>query len=291
METKKNVAIVSPAGSPSKEKYERGLEILRQYSIPFKSYVDFSETSPGFKAFLLYELITNKDFFYIWTARGGFGSMKLLSYLDELLSDVKDLKSYPYLIGFSDITALHFYFYKKFNKPGVHAPMIADLPNLNKDTTKKLFEILFGNKDIYLEGKSYQEGETEGILLGGNLITMASLCGTPYFSYVDDIILFIEDINEKLYRLERALLQIIFTLGKERIKGLILGDLGGENPLNFLENIKEFLPQYIPIGYEFPIGHGLKNYPVIIGKRAYLKIKNDKAELYQEKFFLDNFLK
>ena len=285
METKKTVAIVSPANFPSKEKYEKGLEILRQYSIPFKSYVDFSKTSPGFKAFLLYELITNKDFFYIWTARGGFGSIKLLPYLDELLSDVKNLKFHPYLIGFSDITALHLYFYKKFNKPGIHAPMIADLPNLDKNTIETLFEILFRDKNIYLEGKGYQEGEIEGILLGGNLVTMASLCGTPYFPYVDGIILFIEDINEKLYRLERALIQVIFTLGKEKIKALIIGDLGREDPLNFLGNIKEFLPQHMPIGYEFPIGHNSKNYPVIIGKRAYLKIKNNKAELYQEKFF------
>ncbi len=281
METKKAVAVIAPASPPPKELYEEAVEILRSYRISFKSYVDFTASPPGFKAFLLQELLKDGNFFYIWSARGGFGSIKLLPYLDELLEDGK---FNTYIVGFSDITALHLYFYKRFKAPGIHAPMITDLPILEETTVKILIDVLFSKKDVQLEGKHYRDGEAEGVLIGGNLMTLASLCGTSYFPDVKECILFVEDRKEKFYRLERAMLQIIFSIRKERIKGLILGDLGGENPLKLIENLKEFLPQNIPIGYDFPIGHNSKNSPVIIGKKAYLRAKGDMMELFQENF-------
>jgi len=286
METQIKIATFAPASLPPIDLYEKGLNILRNFKIPVKNFVDFSETPAGMKAFLLYEILTNQEFTHIWTAKGGFGCLKLLPYLEELFSSKFISPRFPTLIGFSDVTVLHLYFYKKFKKFSIHAPMIATLPNLESEALKFLIDVIIHNKEIVMEGKVFQEGEAEAILLGGNLVSIASLCGTPYFSVNEDIILFIEDINEKLYRLERAFLQVLFFIGKKKIKGLIIGNLGEIEPLSFLENIKEFLPEDIPIGYDFPFGHVSKNYPLIIGKRVFFEAKNLKAKIFQESLII-----
>ncbi len=282
MEKEIKIAIFSPSSFPSLRAYQRGINILRKNNIPFKSFVDFSNSSSAFKAFLFYELITNQDYNFIWAVRGGFGAIKLIPYLEEIFSENIKINIYSSLIGFSDITVLHLYFYKKFKKRGLHAPMIVNLPELSNENLKNLFEVILKNKDINLEGLAYQEGEEEGILLGGNLITLASLCGTPYLPSENFIILMIEETKEKIYRAERAFLQVLFTLGIEKIKGLVIGDLGEIDPIKFLEGIKEFLPQKIPIGYAFSFGHIKNNLPLIIGEKAYLVVKDGKAKLFQK---------
>lgn len=282
MEEKLKIALFSPSSPPSLTTFERAIKILKSQGLYYKSFVDFSSEPVSFRAFLLFEILTAGDFSHLWATRGGFGAIKLLPYLEEFFtSSSKRLTLLPFLIGFSDITVLHFYFYKKFKKIGFHAPMLVNLPNLNKKALETLQEVVFLGKDLYLKGKAFREGESEGILLGGNLITMASLCGTPFFPLEKNFLLFIEDVNEKPYRLERAFLQILFTIGRENLKGLILGSLGKVEPLEFLERIDEFLPENLPIGYNFPFGHIKDNYPLIVGKNAYLKVKNSSAELYQ----------
>ncbi len=288
MEKQTKIAIFSPASPPSLEKFQQGIDVLRKNKIPFKSFVDFSDTSPALKAFLLYELITSGEFSFIWAVRGGFGSIKLIPYLEEIFAEKKKINTYANLVGFSDITALHLYFYKKFKKKGLHAPMIVNLPDLSGKAMESLFKVMLENKDIILKGEVYQEGEAEGILIGGNLITLASLCGTPYLPLNEPFILAIEETNEKRYRIERAFLQVIFTLGVNNIKGIVIGDLGGVDPLKFLKEIKDFLPENIPIGYNFPFGHIRDNFPLIIGEEAYLRIKNQKFEFFQRKLSFKN---
>lgn len=282
MEKEVKIALFSPASPPSLRAYQRGIKVLRKNNISFRSFVDFSDSSPSFKAFLFYELITNQDFEFIWAVRGGFGAIKMIPYLEEFFSEKIKINIYSFLIGFSDVTTLHLYLYKKFRKKGLHAPMIVNLPNLSEKVLKNLFEVILGNKDISLEGLAYREGEKEGILLGGNLITLASLCGTSYLPFEKSIILIIEETKEKKYRAERAFLQLIFTLGIENIKGIVIGDLGKIEPLEFLKGVEEFLPRDIPIGYAFSFGHIKNNLPLIIGEKAYLVVKDDKAQLFQK---------
>ncbi len=286
MEKEIKIALFSPASIPSLQAYRRGINVLKKYKISFKSFVDFSESSPSMKAFLLYELVTQKEYDFIWAVRGGFGSIRLIPYLEDFFLENKKNKIFPYLIGFSDITVLHIYFYKKFKKRGIHAPMIVNLPFLSKDALNNLLQIIFERKDIYLKGKGYQEGKAEGILLGGNLVTLASLCGTPYFPLEELYILFIEDTKEKTYKLERAFLQIIFSLGLNKIKGVAIGDLGKEDPVKFLKILSSFLPEKIPIGYDFKVGHIKDSFSLIIGEKTQLIVKNGKATLFQKNFLI-----
>ncbi|MFN4196826.1 MAG: LD-carboxypeptidase [Caldimicrobium sp.] len=281
MEIIPSIAIIQPSSPPEKIIFERALEILRKNSIPFKSFVDFKDAPPAQKAFLLYEIINCDRFTHLWAARGGSGAIQLLPYLDNLFQEkIYDFSSFPILVGFSDITVLHLYFWKKFRIKGLHAPMVVNLPEISKESFKRLKANLFSQSfQGKLFGKSYKEGEEEGIIIGGNLSLIASLCGTPYFPLEESVILLIEEVNEKLYKLVRNFLQILYTLPQESLKGLVLGDLGEISPLEFLAQIEEHLPSHIPIAYAFPFGHGSKNYPFPVGAVGYLKVREKKAEL------------
>jgi muramoyltetrapeptide carboxypeptidase len=281
MEESLSIGIIQPSSAPDLELFERGLEVLRQWKIPFKSFVDFEEARPSHKAFLLYELMTSSRFTHLWAVRGGAGAVKLLPYLDELLSsEVTPLNYLPQLVGFSDITTLHLYFWKRFKRIGLHAPMIVNLPELDKRCLKILGDLLIeGSKGYKITGRSYRGGVAEGVLIGGNLSIVASLCGTPYFPEEKEILLFLEETNERLYRLERAFLQIILSLPEGSLKGIVLGDLGKVRAEDFLKGVEEFIPQDVPIAYAFPFGHIPKNVPLPIGGKASLKVSRIQATL------------
>lgn len=282
MEESLSIAIIQPSSPPDRELFERGLEVLRKWKIPFKSYVDFEEAQASQKAFLLYELMTSFKFTHLWAARGGGGAIKLLPYLDEFFgAKAFPVKYLPKLIGFSDITTLHLYFWKKFKKVGLHAPMLVNLPELEKKSLNHLKKLLLeGSKSFKISGLAYRKGHSKGILIGGNLSILASLCGTSYFPYEEEVILFIEETNEKLYRMERAFLQILYSLPRGALRGIVLGDLGEIRAEVFLREMEEFIPENVPIGYGFPFGHTSMNISLPIGVRAYFKISNKRAELW-----------
>ncbi len=281
MEDAPLIALIQPSSPPDRELFEKALNFLRKNALPFKSFIGFTDDPPFQKAFLLYELITSHKFTHLWAVRGGAGAIKLLPYLDEFFKEkLYNPIYFPLIIGYSDITTLHLYFWKKFKLKGLHAPMVIHLPELTKEAFKRLKAFILENKgEGKLTGKTYQSGIGEGILLGGNLSVFSSLCGTPYFPEEKAIILILEDAKEKLYRLERSFLQIIFSLPKDSIKGLVLGDLGEVSPVEFLARVEEFLPKNIPIGYAFSFGHISKNYPFYVGAKAFFKASSEKAEL------------
>ncbi len=278
------VAIVQPSSPPKEEDLARGLEVLKELGISFKSFADPTPSIPAITALLLAEVLATQEFDYLWAVRGGFGAIKILPFLDEYLEKL-NLKPFqiPPLIGFSDITALHSYFWKKFGKIGIHAPMVVNLPEIERDCLTLLLELLEGKRnELVLEGRAYREGEAHGYFFGGNLATFASLCGTIYLPLEDEIILFFEDVNEAPHRLERALMQVILTLSTKRIKGIAFGDLGGMSSEALLHSLQHNLPENIPIGIDFPFGHGKKNYPLLFGAKVRLSCHEGKATLNME---------
>ncbi|MGC9109211.1 MAG: LD-carboxypeptidase [Caldimicrobium sp.] len=280
MEESIKIAIIQPSSPPEKEAFEKGLSILRKEGFFVRNFVDFREDPPSHKAILLFEIMASGLFTHLWAARGGAGAIKLLPYFDELFKASSLNPPLPQLIGFSDITTLHVYFYKKFGKRGLHAPMIVNLATLKANSLKRTLEFIQGRPTSYkLKGKPFRVGESQGVLLGGNLLTLSSLCGTPYFFEEKELILFIEETNEPLYRVERAFLQILFSLPKGSLKGLILGNMGKVNSYEFLKRISEFLPEEIPIGYAFPFGHTANNNPLLIGSKVKMQVTEKRAEL------------
>jgi muramoyltetrapeptide carboxypeptidase len=278
------IAVVQPSSPPKEEDLAKGLEVLKELGLSFKSFADPTPSIPSVTAFLLAEIIAMQKFDYLWAVRGGFGAIKILPFLDEYLKNL-NLKPFqiPPIIGFSDITALHSYFWKKFRSIGIHAPMVVNLPKVERDCLDLLLEILHRKRmELVLEGRAYQEGEAEGYLFGGNLATFASLCGTAYLPLEEEIILFFEDVNEAPHRLERALMQVILSVSLQRIKGIVFGDLGGISSEALLHSLQHNLPENIPIGVDFPFGHGKKNYPLVFGAKARFSCHGGKAILNME---------
>ncbi len=281
MEEKIKLALIQPSSPPDKEKVERALKALQKLALPFKSFITFEDDPPSQKAFLLYEVLTSSQFSHLWAIRGGAGALKLLPYLEELFNQSSLCpKNLPSLIGFSDVTTLLLYFWKRFKLKGIHGPMLINLPDLKGDCLKVLVAIIKKERqEVLLRGRAFQKGKGEGILIGGNLMTLVSLCGTPYFSIHEEVILFLEETSEKLYKIERAFLQLLWNFSSSKIKGLILGDLGEVNPEEFLLSIKEFLPEGLPVGYFFSFGHRDNNFPLVVGARAHLEVREKEATL------------
>jgi muramoyltetrapeptide carboxypeptidase len=278
------IAVVQPSSPPKEEDLAKGLQVLKELGLSFKSFADPTPSIPSVTAFLLAEIIATQEFDYLWAVRGGFGAIKILPFLDEYLKNL-NLKPFqtPPMIGFSDITALHSYFWKKFGIIGIHAPMVVNLPEVERDCLDLLLEILHRKRmELMLEGRAYREGEAKGYLFGGNLATFASLCGTAYLPLEEEMILFFEDVNEAPHRLERALMQVILSISLQRIKGILFGDLSGISSEALLHSLQQNLPENIPIGVDFPLGHGKKNYPLIFGAKVKFSCHGGKAILNME---------
>jgi muramoyltetrapeptide carboxypeptidase len=278
------IAVVQPSSPPKEEDLAKGLQVLKELGLSFKSFADPTPSIPSVTAFLLAEIIATQEFDYLWAVRGGFGAIKILPFLDEYLKNL-NLKPFqiPPIIGFSDITALHSYFWKKFGRIGIHAPMVVNLPKVERDCLDLLLEILHRRRmELMLEGRAYREGEAKGYLFGGNLATFASLCGTAYLPLEEEMILFFEDVNEAPHRLERALMQVILSISLQRIKGILFGDLSGISSEALLHSLQQNLPENIPIGVDFPLGHGKKNYPLIFGAKVRFSCHGGKAILNME---------
>lgn len=237
----------------------------------------------------------------ILCARGGYGCNHLLPRIDEHL--VAD--NPKWLIGFSDITALH----ALWNRAGVlslHAPMAKHLTEEGADDpcTRILFDILRGREGRYLLPESgvtaevrpgmvsYSgafhpgdiPGEGSGELRGGNVAVFNGLAATPYdiFRGEGEMVLFIEDISEAIYAVERMLRRIEMSGGFERVRGLVSGQFTeyrypdrnfSDMEAMILSLLRERgLEGRFPVWTHFPAGHVKENVPLVIGAASTLRV-------------------
>jgi muramoyltetrapeptide carboxypeptidase len=276
------LAVFAPASLPDEEEVIKGLKELKTWGIEAKNLVFSLPRTPGDLAKEVFKLFCQRDLTYLWAARGGFGCLKLLPYLDKLFETKGPLPSGPVIVGYSDITVLQLYLYFKAGWISISAPNLVELPRLSEEEKEAFKRLLLREIDkIELKGEPLEEGEAEGVVLGGNLISLASLCGTPFFAFREGIILCIEEVKEEAYRIERALLQVIFSAGKEKIKGIIFGNLDKVSGKEVYKRVREYLPGGIPVGSGFPFGHKGKRLPFMIGRKARL-ICEKKAIFVQE---------
>lgn len=275
------VAVVSPSGiikdnqnvlNAIKLLKEWGLNVI-QGNFVFNKYNFFAGTDKQ-RLEDLQKFLDNEQIKAIFCTRGGYGLMRLLPQIN-----LEKFHSYPKIvIGYSDITSLLNYVYKKTLFPSVHGLMLSGFFN---DSTNKsiqfLYQILFENSNIEYV-LPYNEhniiGTSEGILVGGNLSIIYSLQATPYEIDTYNKILFIEDINENIYHIERMLLNLKYSGKFENLKGLIVGefinikDTSPSFGMNVNEIIKNIIKDYnFPVIFNFPAGHGNINYPLIIGQK------------------------
>jgi muramoyltetrapeptide carboxypeptidase len=216
-------------------------------------------------------------------ARGGYGSVRLLSDLDFSL-----LKKYPkWLVGYSDVTVLHNAFHN-YHIATLHATMPLNFTK-NAEATQGLFDALFGNLvQTNTNGiTTYNKvGVTTAEIVGGNLSLLYSLSGTPFDIQTDGKILFIEDLDEYLYHVDRMMMQLKLSGKLKNLAALIVGGMSDmkDNPIPFGKTAEEIIHDAIkdydyPVCFQFPGGHIEKNLPVYFGKTATLTIQAESVTL------------
>ena len=222
--------------------------------------------------------LDNQNIKAIWCARGGYGAVRII---DDLNFN-NYFKKPKWIIGFSDITVIHNKL-NNLNSESIHAIMPSGIENLDpsNESIIKLKKVLFGENLSYsitsnLDNKT---GMSEGVLVGGNLTLLQTLIGSNTELKTDNKILFIEDVGEYTYHIDRMLYSLKRAGYFENCNGLIVGQISDikENPTNFGMSVNklilELLEEYdFPILFDFPAGHEKVNYPIILGRNIKLKV-------------------
>lgn len=221
----------------------------------------------------------------IIAGRGGYGCVRIIDHLNF----VKFKKNPKWLIGFSDVTALHSHILKKFEIPTIHGQMVKSFLDASSESLESLKNALFGkNIDIKYTATNFacRDGIEKGIITGGNLAILQSMIGSVSDVNYDGKILFIEDVGESHYNIDRMLWTLKRAKKFNNLKGLIVGgftDLKDSTP-PFGQRFEEIIMDKVnglnfPVAFDFPAGHIDDNRAIIFGKEAELKVKNNKISL------------
>ena len=236
---------------------------------------------------------SREDIDLVICARGGYGCVHMLDYLDP-----EFIGSHPkWLVGFSDVSALHALLHK-CGIASIHGGMAKQLV---EDTDcgfggyREVFKKLVEGSDLSLDYRVAPQpyniaGEGRGVLLGGNLAVLNGLAGTPYdmmaSALTEDVILFIEDVSEPIYAVERMLyrLHLQGVLGKAR--GLLIGQFTEWNPDRNHDTMYDMVQERFeewgiecPVAFAFPVGHNEHNVPLIEGSVSTLRVDSDGVRL------------
>ncbi len=269
------VVAVAPAGPFDRASFEAGLEVIaRRYEVSY---------DPG--ALTRHRYLAGSDerrlrelaaalgaggSRALFCARGGYGVMRLLGGLDELVLTPKPV------IGFSDITALHQLLQRR-RLVSIHGPNLTQLSRLDALAQERLFSLLESDAPAAeLTGEeTYVEGVAEGPLLGGNLSVLTRLLGTPFLAPLEGAILLLEDVAERPYRLDRMWTHLALAGVFHQVRGIVLGEFTGCEEKDAGYSSAEVLRELaavtgLPCAAGFPIGHGAQNQPVPLGVRVRL---------------------
>lgn len=230
------------------------------------------------------EALLNPEVKAIICSRGGYGAVHLLSLIDPELIN----RNPKWMIGFSDISALH----AAFLSAGVmslHASMCKHLTEepVDHPVTCLIRDILFGTMPGYVVPghQLNRPGGAEGVLCGGNLAVLCGLLRTPYDIFQRGRILFVEDIAEKPYKLERMFYNLKLSGILKELSGLIVGQFTEyeEDPglgYTVYEMISDMVKEYdYPVCFGFPAGHVCNNYPLIEGAFVNYSVTNKSVML------------
>lgn len=268
------IAIVAPAGPADEARCAAVPALLQDQGYVARLYPScaarggYLAGSDAARLADLHAALADPSVAAIWCLRGGYGSGRLLAQIDtELLR-----RHAKPLVGYSDITALHALWFQQ-GLLALHAPMPASdlvLPGREADAAA-LFDWLAHGlrrgavlRPELAANALQQGGVARGRLVGGNLSLLAALCGTPWQPDVRGALLFIEDVSETLYRVDRLLLQLRHAGLLQAAAGFVLGSFTEEDdPTPLLA--AELLPLGKPVLGGWPAGHGTPNRPLPLG--------------------------
>ena len=293
------IALISPASAVKPEYVtgalekiiDRGFEPVLMPSA--LGNVDGSFAAPKADRFIdLLDALENEEFRAILCTRGGYGCSQLLPNINFRM--VK--KNPKWLIGFSDISAL-LALWCRSGIASIHGPMAKHISTMPEDNpcTLALFNMLENGGRFDYKVSTHEcnrKGKVEGVLRGGNLAVLNDLADTPVdilnVKFDEDIILFLEDINEPIYKVNRMLYRLINSGALYSVKGIIFGQFTDYKPDANFSSMEEMLhslvdtnniPDEIPIAYNFPVGHTDVNFPLTEGTNVELNVTDSFVSL------------
>ena len=229
--------------------------------------------------------LDNPNIKAIWAARGGYGSVRILDKLDYS----QFLKSPKWIIGYSDITAFHNHIHN-LGVETIHGMMGTSLQDKVEDISETILSLkksLFGEELSYTitSSKYNRIGESKGELVGGNIAILASMLGSKSQISTDGKILFIEEIGEYKYSIDRMLHSLKRAGYFDNLKGIIVGNMTSvkKNTTSWGSSIEQLIldvvPKDIPIVFDFPAGHEPDNRALIFGRNIELKVGKETASV------------
>lgn len=271
------LGIAAPAGPFNIDLFKQGAKVLRDMGfglkIPegvFLRQGFLAGTDPE-RAAILNSLFADADVRGIICARGGYGSTRLEPFLDWEVIQANP----KVFVGFSDITVLHHLINSRCGLPTFHGPMVTTLANAPKITCQAFCETLTSPASITIAagaGRVVRPGDGAGLVAGGNLTMVCHLLGTPLQPDFTGRILFLEEVNEAPYRIDRMLRQMQLAGCFDAVAGVVLGDfVECGDPRAIAESLDAlFASSDFPVLAGFPAGHGRVNHTLPLGIEAVL---------------------
>ena len=213
----------------------------------------------------------------IFAARGGYGTIRIIDLVD--FSPL--IKNPKWLVGFSDITLLHTHLLVNYNLQTIHGQMPVNIPDATLPSLESLRRALFGGQLTYdiPYNPLNRQGNSTGILTGGNLSLLIASCGSVSEPDYNNKILFIEDVGEYLYAIDRMLHSLKRAGKLSNLAGLIVGSFTDikDNDIPFGQTVAEIIGAIVaeynyPVCFEFPAGHIRNNFSMVFGRMVYLNV-------------------
>jgi muramoyltetrapeptide carboxypeptidase len=270
------VAVVSTSGTIDPYHLSQGIEWLRtRYRVEDDARrfarTGFLAGSDEDRATALLEALEDDAVRAVFVSRGGYGAMRLLEREGERMRAALRRDPKP-IVGFSDVTALHALWGQE-GVVSVHGPMIASIGRGNvrdrdRDATVRLLES--GQLAAWEKLDVLRAGDAIGRAAGGNLALIASLAGTPFAMNLDGCVLFVEDVGERPYRVDRMLTQLRLTGALRKVRGIVLGDFtdceAGPDGRHVREVLHDRLVDLgVPVYANAPFGHDGRQQPFAYG--------------------------
>lgn len=276
------ISLIAPARKVTEDEMSFAIDYIKNRGFEpvydkrlFDSYHQFAGNDDA-RASLIQEYIDSDDIDAIFCVRGGYGTVRII---DRLNFD-KFLKKPKWIVGYSDVTVLH----AKLQSLGcesIHATMPINYADNSQAALDSLFNFLKGEKISYEIDSTPINiyGTAEAELTGGNISVLYSLLGSNIFPDTDGKILFLEDLDEYLYHIDRMMTALVRAGKLDSIKGLVVGGMTKmhDNNIPFGMTAEEIIlekvrDKNIPVCFNFPAGHIDDNRALILGRKAKLSV-------------------
>lgn len=291
------IAIISPASRIDSGIIDKAVELLSAAGyVPLAmphAYGDANgsySASDSARAADVMQAFTDPSVKAILCSRGGYGSTRLLPLLDaKVIAD-----NPKWLIGYSDISAMHA-FMTRAGVASIHGPMCGHISSAGIYDKSMPHLMAMLRKDLpytytFCPNQYDHYGTAEGTIVGGNVMVINGLAETPWDIMMprkgEDIILFIEDVGEKIYAIERWLVRMHLNGSLDRLKGLVIGEFTDYDPDEDYESMEQMIHHWLtewgyydkedfPVLFYFPAGHGEPNFPIPMGTQCKLQVGPD----------------